>query len=210
MLHRFRCLLVCVAGVALAFPAWATMDTVVVSSFQFTPAHITISHGDTIVWHCTSGFHNVHHLGTPSLFGNSAASAPWYYQFVFSSVGDSTFHYECQVHPTQMQGTVTVQPANVAPKPRATGNAGEFTLAQNYPNPFNSQTIIQFTVPTESNVRITVLDILGQTIRRVFAGNVAAGQHNVPFNADGLPSGVYFYRLEAPGTMLIRKMSYLK
>ncbi len=208
MFDRLRWVFVCMAAIAFALPALATIDTVVVQNFQFTPVHITISHGDTVVWHCTGGFHNVHHLG--SLFGNTAASAPWFYQFVFDHSGDSTFHYECQVHPTQMQATVTVQPANAAPPPRVASSAGEYALAQNYPNPFNSQTVIQFTVPTESNVRLTVLDVLGQTVRQVFAGHVNAGQHSVLFNAGGLPSGIYFYRLEAPGAMIVRTMNYVK
>ena len=66
----------------------------------------TLSTGTT-----RSGFHSVHHNRTPALFGNSAGSAPWDYSFVFNSIGDSTFHYICEVHPSTMQGTVTVQPA---------------------------------------------------------------------------------------------------
>ncbi|HEY3294474.1 MAG TPA: T9SS type A sorting domain-containing protein [bacterium] len=208
MLHRLRWVFACLAAVLIAMPALAAIDSVVVQNFSFTPANLTINEGDTVVWHNISGFHNVHHLG--GLFGNTAASAPWFYQFVFSGVGDSTFHYECQIHPTLMQGTITVQGTSDAPPPRQAANASEFRLAQNYPNPFNSQTNIEFTVPTDANIRLTVMDVLGQTVRQVFTGRVSAGQHTVPFNADGLTSGIYFYRLEAPGAMIVRTMHFIK
>ncbi|HEY3296899.1 MAG TPA: hypothetical protein VGL38_15815 [bacterium] len=94
--------------IVLSSVAQATVWNVDVSNFVFTPATLTIVHGDTVHWHCSSGFHSVHHNATPALFGNTAATAPWDYSFVFSSIGDSTFHYLCQVHPTVMQGTITV------------------------------------------------------------------------------------------------------
>ena len=208
MLHRLLWIFACLAGLVMVLPAWAVIDTVTVQNFSFTPANLTIHQGDTVVWHAIGGFHSVHHLG--GLFGTHAGNAPWFYQFIFSSIGDSTFHYVCQVHPDQMQGTITVQVANAAPPPRQTGSASEFTLEQNYPNPFNSQTMIPYTVPTEATVRLTVMDVLGQTARQVFVGRVSAGEHVVPFNAEGLPSGIYFYRLEAPGVSIVRRMNFLK
>jgi plastocyanin len=202
-------LFVGVAAIVTAIPAWATIDTVTVQNFSFTPANITIAHGDTVVWHCTQGFHSVtHRFG--ALFGNQAQSAPWYYMFVFNDIGDSSFHYWCSIHTTAMEATVTVQGASDVPQRPAANSATGFALLQNYPNPFNSQTVIRFITPTQGTVRISVLDVLGQTVRRVFAGQVSAGEHTVRFNADGLPSGLYFYRLEAPGGMIVRTMNYIK
>jgi plastocyanin len=80
---------------------------VTVQSFSFRPANLTIMHGDTVTWNAIGGFHNVHHNATPSLFGLPAASAPWTYSFIFNG-GDSTYHYVCQVHPSTMQGSVSV------------------------------------------------------------------------------------------------------
>ena len=91
--------------------AQATIWTVDVHNFAFVPATLTIAHGDTVHWHCSNGFHSVHHNVASPLFGNSPAAAPWDYTFVFNNSGDSTFHYLCQVHPTLMFGTVTVLPA---------------------------------------------------------------------------------------------------
>jgi plastocyanin len=108
---RRRFALVLVGLLCAALPLFATTWNVDVHNFAFVPANLTIAHGDTVHWHNSSGFHSVHHNRTPALFGIAAGSAPWDYTFVFNSIGDSTFHYICEVHPSTMQGTVTVQPA---------------------------------------------------------------------------------------------------
>jgi plastocyanin len=89
--------------------AFATTWTVDVHNFAFDPAALTIFQGDTVHWHASNGTHSVHHVGSPSLFGSAIAAAPWDYSFAFN-IGDSTFHYICQVHPTLMMGTITVLP----------------------------------------------------------------------------------------------------
>jgi plastocyanin len=102
-------LTVMIAAVSVASAATWNVD---VHNFAFVPANLTIAHGDTVHWHNSAGFHSVHHVGTPSLFGTASATAPWDYSFVFNNIGDSTFHYLCQVHPSTMLGTVTVTPAS--------------------------------------------------------------------------------------------------
>jgi hypothetical protein len=77
-----------------------------------------------------------------------------------------------------------------------------FELAQNYPNPFNPTTQIQYGLPTQSLVRVTIYNIVGQEIARLFEGSQSAGYHTVSWNgttAEGTPaaSGVYLYKLEA-------------
>ncbi len=74
-----------------------------------------------------------------------------------------------------------------------------FSLDQNYPNPFNPSTKINFSLATDSKVSLKVFDILGQEVMSLINGNLVAGSHEVTFNASGLNSGVYFYRLEATG-----------
>src|SRR5512139_3631701 len=92
----------------LALPAFATLHEVSVGNFFFNPANLTVNQGDTVRWTNTNGFHNVRHTGTPQVFGNSPASAPWTYEFVFD-VAAGDYPYQCDVHPASMQGTITVQ-----------------------------------------------------------------------------------------------------
>jgi len=208
MNRLFRALPLLLFAAALARPVSATQHSVTVQNFSFSPANLTISHGDTVVWHCTSGFHNVHHLGNPSRFGNAAASAPWTYQFAFSNVGDSVFHYDCQIHPSQMQGTVTVAPL-AAPEPVARPSTA-YSLSQNYPNPFNPVTQIRFDLAHDAAVTLDVFNLMGQKAAQLVNAPLVAGSHTVSFDASALPTGVYIYRLAADGQMVQRKMMLLK
>lgn len=75
----------------------------------------------------------------------------------------------------------------------------EFALKQNYPNPFNPSTKIAFGLAVESFVSLKIFNILGQEISTIINRNLATGIHEYNFNASGLNSGVYFYKLEANG-----------
>lgn len=75
----------------------------------------------------------------------------------------------------------------------------EFKLLQNYPNPFNSTTKITINIPEESNVNLTVYDLLGQKIEDIIAGSLREGLYDVDFTGKGLPSGTYFCKLTVNG-----------
>jgi photosystem II stability/assembly factor-like uncharacterized protein len=70
-------------------------------------------------------------------------------------------------------------------------------LLQNFPNPFNPTTAIRFSLPRRSYVRLAVYNTLGQEVTHLINGEVDAGPHEIKFDASNLPSGVYFYRLQA-------------
>ena len=72
-----------------------------------------------------------------------------------------------------------------------------FTLEQNYPNPFNPTTTIGFGIPEKGNVRLSVLNILGEEIKVLLNEEKEAGYHSIDFNASNFPSSVYFYRIQA-------------
>ena len=192
---------------ALAATAGATVHNVTVSNFQFSPANLTVAQGDTVTWTNSGGFHNVHHNATPSLFGCAEGNAPWTYSFAFN-VPAGSYPYICQVHPSQMNGTVTVQAPSSAPDPQAP--AMQLDLEQNYPNPFNSTTSIAFALPVQSRVQLTVLNVLGQTVAELYNGQLDQGSHQITFDASGLGSGMYYYKLVTPYAAVTRRMFYLK
>ncbi|MFQ3598821.1 MAG: T9SS type A sorting domain-containing protein, partial [Chloroherpetonaceae bacterium] len=88
--------------------------------------------------------------------------------------------------------------------------ARAFELAQNYPNPFNPTTTIRYQIPTAETVSLKVYDVLGKEVATLVNGRQEAGSYNVPFNAAGLSSGVYFYRLQAGGFVETKKMLLVK
>jgi hypothetical protein len=85
-----------------------------------------------------------------------------------------------------------------------------FSLAQNYPNPFNPTTTISYALPQAAAVTLTVVDVLGRTIRELASGTKPAGTYKVSFDATGLPSGVYFYRLHAADYVETKRMVVVK
>jgi len=72
-----------------------------------------------------------------------------------------------------------------------------FSLSQNYPNPFNANTQINFTIPTTSDVNLSVYNMLGQKVATLVSEELSAGNHSVTWNASQVSSGVYFYKLTA-------------
>jgi len=87
---------------------------------------------------------------------------------------------------------------------------GSYKLFQNYPNPFNPSTDIMYQTSQTGHVRIAVYDLLGRVVARLVDRILPAGEHHVQWNASTVPSGVYFYRLEAGGFVQVRKMVVTK
>jgi hypothetical protein len=86
-----------------------------------------------------------------------------------------------------------------------------FNLEQNYPNPFNTNTTIRYQIPELSFVTLKVYDMLGREVAILVEDNKNAGSHQADFNADGLTSGIYFYRLQYGNAYEeTNKMIYLK
>ncbi len=88
--------------------------------------------------------------------------------------------------------------------------AETFQLEQNYPNPFNPTTTIQFSVGRYGYTSLQVYDLLGREVRKLVNENLNAGSYEVPFDAKGLASGVYLYRLASGGQSLSRKLILTK
>jgi len=93
------------------------------------------------------------------------------------------------------------------------GEAGTprgFSLSQNYPNPFNPSTMIRYILPARGTIALALFNALGQRVMTIAAGVQDAGEHEVRLDASGLPSGIYFYRLQAGSNAAARSLAVVK
>jgi hypothetical protein len=87
---------------------------------------------------------------------------------------------------------------------------GEFSVSQNYPNPFNPSTVLKFSVPVNSHVKLTVYNAAGQEIEQLVNSSYQPGNYEIEWIASSYPSGVYFYKIEAGEYNMTRKMVLIK
>ena len=86
----------------------------------------------------------------------------------------------------------------------------EFALLQNYPNPFNGITNYEFTITNEERVRISIFDLLGRVVATVVDEKMNPGRHTIQWNTGELPSGIYFYKLEAGKFARTKKLCLIR
>lgn len=86
----------------------------------------------------------------------------------------------------------------------------DFSLGQNFPNPFNPSTYISFSLPSKSFVSLKVFDLIGREVATIVLEEMSAGNHSRQWNGNGVPSGVYFYRLQAGAFVETKKLVLLK
>jgi len=133
-----------------------------------------------------------------SVFGSGGDKAANSNFVLYSTAGEVLIDHSANSSHNQYQGfwymyyedvIVTVEDDLTIP--------ASFKLEQNYPNPFNPTTIIKFGVPVRSNVIIKIYDLLGSEVKTIANEEMDAGWYERTFNAAGLASGVYIYRIEA-------------
>lgn len=98
-------------------------------------------------------------------------------------------------------------PTSVDPGPPVIAT---FRLEQNYPNPFNPETVIAFSLPQSQFVTLKVYNLRGQEVATLAAGLMAAGEHKLRWQAKGLASGVYIYRLQSGDRAVARRLVILR
>jgi spore coat protein H len=126
-----------------------------------------------------------------SVAGGSVTRKPGLKSFITSRISNIK---------TQLTTDVETSPA--AP--------GAFALAQNFPNPFNPTTVVSYQLAVASSVRVAVFDLLGREIATLVNELQSPGTHEVRFDATGLPSGMYVYRLTSGTRSESRKMMLMK
>lgn len=100
------------------------------------------------------------------------------------------------------KGTTAINDEDTRPK--------SFSLLQNYPNPFNPSTTIKYELPAIAHVTLSIFDLLGREITTFSRYREAAGEHSYVWDASALPSGVYFYRLQAGSFQSTKKLILMK
>jgi len=147
---------------------------------------------------------------TPSLAGQGTTSQAHNYAYTDAGVQvGKTYRYALRsvdlngtVH--DYPQTVTVEVNTLAPK------VYTYKLEQNYPNPFNPSTRIIYQVAAATNVKLEVFDMLGRKVATLVNERKDAGEYSVNFNASGLSSGVYFYRLQTDKFTQTKKLMLVK
>jgi hypothetical protein len=85
-----------------------------------------------------------------------------------------------------------------------------YSLSNNYPNPFNPNTTINYQIPEISFVTLKVYDVLGKEITTLVNNEKPVGSYEIEFEATSLPSGIYFYQLQAGSFVVTKKMVLMK
>jgi len=85
-----------------------------------------------------------------------------------------------------------------------------YSLSQNYPNPFNPVITIKYNLASNSNVKITIFDVLGRRISTLVNQFQTLGAYKIDFDASDLSSGVYFYKIEAGQFTDVKRMNLIK
>ena len=147
-----------------------------------------------------------------------------YYQYIApTSIAGGVITWPSTFTLAQMSWTptnLTVEnPPDLGPVTGVTENSSGlptgFALNQNYPNPFNPSTVITYSLPKQTQVRLEVFNILGQKVASLFNQVQTAGTHSIAWNAQDdhgrqLSSGIYMLRMQADAFSQVRKMVFTK
>ncbi|MCG8374239.1 MAG: 5'-nucleotidase C-terminal domain-containing protein, partial [Balneolales bacterium] len=135
------------------------------------------------------------------------------YNYLVASTEDGGLNGQITAaqYPVDGEGRIALTselPVNI--EPSESGLPTVFALQQNYPNPFNPSTNIQFDLPENANVNLTVFNMLGQKVMTLVDRRMEAGYHSVVFDARSLASGMYIYRIQAGSYISTKKMMLIK
>jgi plastocyanin len=204
---KFMLTLIVTAAAVISFSrsAQAIIYEVEIENFSFVPGHMQLNPGDGIQW---TNRDAVPHTSTSddAIWDSGILSNGESYTFIFENEG--VFPYYCTVHPSMVDTVFVETPVGIDDNLPSVPDRIE--LSQNYPNPFNAQTVIAYSLPSDSHVKITVYNLLGQSVETLVDADESAGDHRVTWNADDVPTGVYFYRIDAAEFTATRKMLLAK
>lgn len=140
-----------------------------------------------------------------NVVGNGTTNEPKNYEFTDRNLNSGKYNYRLK----QIDFNGNYVYYNLGTE-IVIGIPDKFILSQNYPNPFNPTTKIDFAIPADGNVKISVYDNSGKLISTITDGFRSAGYYTVDFNASNISSGVYFYKLEMNTVSKVMKMTVIK
>ncbi len=211
MKKNYSIILFIAVATALSFKTYATKFTVTASNFQFSPPTVNATVGDTILWVLGGGSH------TTTCNGNSGTSLPagaatWNsplngtttsFEYVLTVAGN--YHYVCLPHAPSMAGDITVAPAN---------GIADLNKLVNYleinPPTFKSSAIIKFSLAFNAHIKLSIYDFAGRKIQTLLDDQFNKGEHTAQWDADRIPQGIYFCRLENEEYTLTKKFVRIK
>ncbi len=132
------------------------------------------------------------------------------FEFIYQALGADNVNIFRQSQGIWYTNEPFADLSTVGVNDRPSGAPTTYSLGQNYPNPFNPSTTIDYSLSAAGQVKLTVVNAIGQVVATLVNGKVAAGQHTVVWDAKSVPSGVYFYKLEAESFSQTKKMVLMK
>jgi plastocyanin len=207
-------------AMVLMFAATVAQATVHVIKFGgalgsvYSPSSLSVSIGDTIQWQGSFSFHPLSSTTIPAGAASWQAASGTVFSYVVTVAG--TYDYLCDVHQPAMAGSFSTTLSSV----QASASSLEpsyLKLDQNYPNPFNPATSIRYIVgaagsqqPAVSMVTLAVYDLVGREVAVLVNEGKEPGSYTVQFDASGLASGKYVYKLSSGTQSIARSMVVLK
>lgn len=143
--------------------------------------------------------------------GNAFQDTSW----VIKNLSPGTYYWAVQAIDNSYIGSLFSQEESFVIGASTAGEnqeqlPGQMMLSGNYPNPFNGKTIIKYTLPEQSSVKLNIYNLTGALVKSEALGNQPAGENQFTWDASNTPSGIYYYRIQAGDSRAIGKMVYMK
>lgn len=160
------------------------------------------------------GTHQALRIRKMNLYTNTQGQSGWVLSYLFIAANGAAVQVEATDTLQGSSGTIGIVPAKTSWNgPVVTtdvrigdGTPSAYTLHQNYPNPFNPSTTITYEVPRLGQVTLKVFNLLGQEVATLVNDVKAPGVYSMKWTAEGIPSGVYFYKMQSSSVSITRRM----
>jgi predicted phosphodiesterase len=179
----------------------------------FEPAHVDLVIAGHSHFYQHNLVHNLHHLvvgtaGAPQYVPTTASytiKSVQVYNYAIFDVTPATLRITVYSNTDALLDTLQFSKPPTSVGEQMDG-VTEFRLDQNYPNPFNPSTMIKYELPTSGHVKLKIYDVLGREVATLVNAVKQPGTYTVQWNANGVASGLYFYRLQTGRFSTVQKM----